>query len=190
MDEEVLDYDDFVEPVTSQKRLVLSREMAGEVQGGRPKAHCQEVGGLPRVTEILWLATGSGCPEDGHTGGVVGSKRLKMLELVQQSIAPSTRRTYFQVWLEFLNSGTVRRVGGIDVISRRQEDAVRFVMQQIEAGLAAVTILGCVGGPDKVCAVWIVGHSFVRWAEKQASSWHFGRQLGILGDNLVLMVQG
>ncbi|KAJ1151870.1 hypothetical protein NDU88_004649 [Pleurodeles waltl] len=44
MDEEVLDYDDeFVEPVTSQKSLVLSREMAGEVQGGRRKARGQEV---------------------------------------------------------------------------------------------------------------------------------------------------
>ncbi|KAJ1209856.1 hypothetical protein NDU88_005228 [Pleurodeles waltl] len=68
-----------------------------------------------------------------------------------------------------LPRGAVRRSGGFDVISRRQDDAVRFVMQQIEAGLAAVTISGYVGGPDKTCAVWIVGHSFVRWAEKQAS---------------------
>ncbi|KAJ1181728.1 hypothetical protein NDU88_006930 [Pleurodeles waltl] len=44
MDEEALDYDDkFVEPVTSQKSLVLSGEVAGEVQGGRPKARGQEV---------------------------------------------------------------------------------------------------------------------------------------------------
>ncbi|KAJ1123400.1 hypothetical protein NDU88_001870 [Pleurodeles waltl] len=39
-----------------------------------------------------------------------------------------------------LPRGTVRRSGGLDVISRRQGDAVRFVMQQIEAGLAAVNI--------------------------------------------------
>ncbi|KAJ1149937.1 hypothetical protein NDU88_002735 [Pleurodeles waltl] len=66
-----------------------------------------------------------------------------------------------------VSAGNLLR-GGFDVISRRQDDAVCFVMQQIEAGLAAVTISGCVGGPDKMCAVWIVGHSFVRWAEKQA----------------------
>ncbi|KAJ1209143.1 hypothetical protein NDU88_004521 [Pleurodeles waltl] len=34
----------------------------------------------------------------------------------------------------------VRRLDGCDVMSRRQDDAVHFVMQQIEAGLAAVTI--------------------------------------------------
>ncbi|KAJ1191184.1 hypothetical protein NDU88_000500 [Pleurodeles waltl] len=34
---------------------------------------------------------------------------------------------------------------------------------------------GCVGGPDGVCTVWIVGHSFIRWAEKQAATRHFGR---------------
>ncbi|KAJ1144943.1 hypothetical protein NDU88_011237 [Pleurodeles waltl] len=38
--------------------------------------------------------------------------------------------------------GAVQPSGGLDVISRRQDDAVRFVMQQIEAGLAAVTISG------------------------------------------------
>ncbi|KAJ1178852.1 hypothetical protein NDU88_004094 [Pleurodeles waltl] len=43
---------------------------------------------------------------------------------------------------------------------------------------------GCVGGPDKVCVVWIVGHSFVRWAEKQAASCHFGRQLGLDGSRI------
>ncbi|KAJ1098920.1 hypothetical protein NDU88_004027 [Pleurodeles waltl] len=46
--------------------------------------------------------------------------------------------------------------------------------------------VGCVGGPDRACAVWIVGHSFVRWAEKQASSRHFGRQLGLDGPRIKL----
>ncbi|KAJ1116218.1 hypothetical protein NDU88_004436 [Pleurodeles waltl] len=41
-------------------------------------------------------------------------------------------------------------------------------------------------GPDRACAVWIVGHSFVRWAEKQASSRHFGRQLGLDGARIKL----
>ncbi|KAJ1148571.1 hypothetical protein NDU88_001399 [Pleurodeles waltl] len=40
---------------------------------------------------------------------------------------------------------------------------------------------GCVGGPDGACTVWIVGHSFIRWAEKQAATRHFGRQLGLDG---------
>ncbi|KAJ1098511.1 hypothetical protein NDU88_003621 [Pleurodeles waltl] len=45
---------------------------------------------------------------------------------------------------------------------------------------------GCVGDPDRACAVWIVGHSFVRWAEKQASSRNFGRQLGLEGARIKL----
>ncbi|KAJ1184922.1 hypothetical protein NDU88_001719 [Pleurodeles waltl] len=143
MEEELLDYDEeFEETVSSRNRVCRSGEVSGEVQGGPSKAHVQDltVGGFPRVAEIPWFGAGSGCPEDGHTGGILGSRRLKMLELVQQSVAPSTRRTYFQAWLEFLNSGAICRLGGCDVISRRQDDAVHFVMQQIEAGLAAVTI--------------------------------------------------
>ncbi|XP_069060289.1 divergent protein kinase domain 2B isoform X2 [Pleurodeles waltl] len=43
---------------------------------------------------------------------------------------------------------------------------------------------GCVRGPDGSCSVWIVGHSFVRWAEKQAASRHFGTQLGLDGARI------
>ncbi|KAJ1145401.1 hypothetical protein NDU88_011688 [Pleurodeles waltl] len=43
---------------------------------------------------------------------------------------------------------------------------------------------GCVGGPDGACAVWIVGHSFVRWAEKMAALRHFGRQLSLDGTRI------
>ncbi|KAJ1155006.1 hypothetical protein NDU88_007743 [Pleurodeles waltl] len=43
---------------------------------------------------------------------------------------------------------------------------------------------GCVSGPDGSCSVWIVGHSFVRWAEKQAASRHFGTQLDLDGARI------
>ncbi|KAJ1208209.1 hypothetical protein NDU88_003595 [Pleurodeles waltl] len=74
--------------------------------------------------------------------GVVGDRRVRMLKLVQQSIAPSTRRSYVQAWLEFLNSGAVKRKGGVEGCGRRREDAVHFIMEQIEMGLSAVTISG------------------------------------------------
>ncbi|KAJ1165866.1 hypothetical protein NDU88_006283 [Pleurodeles waltl] len=80
--------------------------------------------------------------------------------------------------------GAVRREGGVEACEKRREDAVQLVMQQIELGLSAVTISGCVGGPDGCCNVWIVGHSFVRWAEKQATSRHFGKQLGLDGTRI------
>ncbi|KAJ1098445.1 hypothetical protein NDU88_003556 [Pleurodeles waltl] len=69
------------------------------------------------VEEIPWAGTGSGCAEDGSCQGVMGIRRVKMLELIQQSIAPSTRRSYEQAWLEFLQSGAVKRVGGPEVVS-------------------------------------------------------------------------
>ncbi|KAJ1216649.1 hypothetical protein NDU88_004250 [Pleurodeles waltl] len=37
-------------------------------------------------------------------------------------------------------AGAVRRKGGVEVYDRRREDAVQFIMQQIELGLSAVTI--------------------------------------------------
>ncbi|KAJ1189037.1 hypothetical protein NDU88_005789 [Pleurodeles waltl] len=207
MEEEVLDYDDvFVEPVTSRKPLVLSGEMPGEVQGGQPKARYQDVaaGSLPRgevglegsvrVHELstnLGGLSGASVLDFGGGSRVHGSK-------VDASIQVSSAEVNGKLVVSGDNGdGSVEKVescdssmksmgsvAGIDVISRRQDDAVRFVMQQIEAGLAAVTISGCVGGPDKVCAVWIVGHSFVRWAEKQASLRHFGRQLGLDGSRI------
>ncbi|KAJ1190577.1 hypothetical protein NDU88_007315 [Pleurodeles waltl] len=78
MDEEVLDYDDeFVEPVTSRKNLVLSREMAGEVQGGRPKACGQEVGGLPRGEAGLGGSVGFH-ESRTYTGGLGGASFLEV----------------------------------------------------------------------------------------------------------------
>ncbi|KAJ1189860.1 hypothetical protein NDU88_006602 [Pleurodeles waltl] len=43
---------------------------------------------------------------------------------------------------------------------------------------------GCVGGPEGCCIVWIVGHSFVHWAEKQAAARHLGKQLGLDGSRI------
>ncbi|KAJ1123142.1 hypothetical protein NDU88_001615 [Pleurodeles waltl] len=65
-----------------------------------------------------------------------------MLELVQRSIAPSTRKSYGQAWLEFLEAGAVEVVGGDDVVIRRRDMAVRFIMHLIDKGLSAVTIAG------------------------------------------------
>ncbi|KAJ1163583.1 hypothetical protein NDU88_004040 [Pleurodeles waltl] len=67
------------------------------------------------------------------------------------------------------------------VISDEKED-----LQEVARRVVEPVSSGCVGGPDKVCAVWIVGHSFVRWAEKQAASLHFGRQLGLDGARMKL----
>ncbi|KAJ1119884.1 hypothetical protein NDU88_008068 [Pleurodeles waltl] len=184
MEEELLDYDeDFEEPVSSRQRVVLSGDVPGEVQGGPSKALFQDImaGGFPRG-EVGLVGSVRVREFRESVGGFSGASVLGVLG------GSKVRRTKMdaciQAWLEFLNSGAARRSGGSDVISRRQDDAFYFVMQQIEAGLAAVTISGCVGGPDKVCSVWIVGHSFVRWAEKQASSQHFGRQLGLDGARI------
>ncbi|KAJ1199999.1 hypothetical protein NDU88_003829 [Pleurodeles waltl] len=81
-------------------------------------------------------------------------------------------------------SGAVKRMGGLEGLAQRREDAVQFIMQQIELGLSAVTISGFVGGPDGSCSVWIVGHSFVRWTEKQAASRNVGKQLGLDGARI------
>ncbi|KAJ1113005.1 hypothetical protein NDU88_001265 [Pleurodeles waltl] len=75
------------------------------------------------------------------------------------------------------------------VISDDEEDVQvnqKGVGGRVSGGISSTPRrrVGCVGGPDKVCAVWIVGHSFVRWAEKQAASQHFGRQLGLDGTRI------
>ncbi|KAJ1214348.1 hypothetical protein NDU88_001967 [Pleurodeles waltl] len=68
------------------------------------------------VAEIPWAGTGSGCAEDSSSQGVMGIRRVRMLELIQQSIAPSTRKSYEQAWLEFLQSGAVKRVVSGDLM--------------------------------------------------------------------------
>ncbi|KAJ1205599.1 hypothetical protein NDU88_001027 [Pleurodeles waltl] len=141
-------------------------------------------GTAQEVAEIPWACTGSGCTEDGGSQGIMGIRRVRMLQLVQQSVALSTRKSYTQAWLEFLRSGAVKQEGGVEACEKPREEPVQFIMRQIEMGLLAVTISGCVGGPDGGCNVWIVGHSFVRWVEKQAASRHFGKQLGLDGARI------
>ncbi|KAJ1090382.1 hypothetical protein NDU88_003515 [Pleurodeles waltl] len=184
-DEEELDYEDEV-PVLGVRAAAAQKATSSgrAVQGDRLSSRRELAGSLRRVAEIPWAGTGSGCAEDGGSQGVMGIRRVRMLELVQQSIAPSTRRSYEQAWLEFLKSGAVKQEGGVEACEIQREDAIHFIMQQIEFGLSAVTISGCVGGPDGGCSVWIVGHSFVRWAEKQVASRHFGTQLGLDGARI------
>ncbi|KAJ1153174.1 hypothetical protein NDU88_005936 [Pleurodeles waltl] len=119
MEEELLDYDEeFEETVSSRHRVCRSGEVSGEAQGGPSKAHVQDitVGGFPR----------------GELG-LVGSVRAR----------------------EFRKSGGgsggARVFGALDGSKEHrsktdaciQDNAVHFVMQQIEAGLAAVTISAC-----------------------------------------------
>ncbi|KAJ1154919.1 hypothetical protein NDU88_007662 [Pleurodeles waltl] len=53
-----------------------------------------DAGNLPRVAKIPWAGTRSRCTEDSGPWGVVGDRRVRMLELVQKSIAPSPKRSY------------------------------------------------------------------------------------------------
>ncbi|KAJ1205195.1 hypothetical protein NDU88_000630 [Pleurodeles waltl] len=117
------------------------------------------------VAEIPWAGTRSGCAEDGGSQRVMGIRRVRMLELVQQSIAPSTRRSYEQAWLEFLKSGAVKREGGVEACEIRREDAIHFIMQQIELGLSAVTTSG------KLCRG-------TRWRLFRLDSWALFRAVG------------
>ncbi|KAJ1097747.1 hypothetical protein NDU88_002864 [Pleurodeles waltl] len=73
---------------------------------------------------------------------------------------------------------------GKDVCGVAHEQRKSRVEASIQVGLVPDTGAGCVEGPDRACAVWIVGHSFVRWAEKQASSRHFVWQLGLDGARI------
>ncbi|KAJ1106717.1 hypothetical protein NDU88_004117 [Pleurodeles waltl] len=66
------------------------------------------------------------------------------------------------------NLGGLRRTGALNVKGGSREQR----MSKVDASIQVAS------GPDKMCAVWIVGHSFVRWVEKQASLRHFGRQVG------------
>ncbi|KAJ1192099.1 hypothetical protein NDU88_001411 [Pleurodeles waltl] len=70
------------------------------------------------VAEVPWACAGSGCTEDGGSQGVVGVRRVRMLQLVQQSVAPSTRKSYEQAWLEFLRVSELLGVKGRDGILR------------------------------------------------------------------------
>ncbi|KAJ1155207.1 hypothetical protein NDU88_007942 [Pleurodeles waltl] len=175
--EEELDYEEDI-PVSGEQAVAVQQaKMSGrEVQGNRltvvrpiknvdvaiqagdgvkesksesSTGTAQEVA----VAEIPWACTGSGCAEDSGSEGVMGIRRVRMLQLVQQSVAPSTRNRYKQAWLDFLRSGAVKREGGVEACEKQREDAVQFIMQQIEMGLSAVPISGCVGGPDGGCTV-------------------------------------
>ncbi|KAJ1172409.1 hypothetical protein NDU88_004256 [Pleurodeles waltl] len=120
-------------------QVVTGKSVEGQVSTGESVTVGQAGS---KVAEIPWAGTGSRCAEDGGSQGVMRIRRLRMLELVQQSIAPSTRRSYEQAWLEFLQSGAVKRERGFEVCEMRREDAIHFIMQQIELGLAAATISG------------------------------------------------
>ncbi|KAJ1125354.1 hypothetical protein NDU88_003786 [Pleurodeles waltl] len=176
--EELLDYDeDLEEPVVSTKRVMLAEEETGVVQGGHVPVRAS--GNLPRgeesLVEFLRLHRGldkvrmvrgarvvRGRLEGGLSSKVDASIQDGSKLLASQFLAV-LRLAIKRVGLEPSSYGTHSFRIGAATEARRQ---------------------GCVGGPDKVCAVWIVGHTFVRWAEKQAASRHFGRQLGLDGSRI------
>ncbi|KAJ1164087.1 hypothetical protein NDU88_004533 [Pleurodeles waltl] len=80
-----------------------------------------------------------------------------------------------------LGSKVVREVMGGTLRKGVQGGLNEQTLRKVDASIQV-----CFGGPDRACAVWIVGNSFVRWAEKQASSRHFGRQLGLDGARIKL----
>ncbi|KAJ1207383.1 hypothetical protein NDU88_002774 [Pleurodeles waltl] len=63
------------------------------------------------------------------------------------------------------NFGGLRQTRALNVLGGSRELRVGKVDASIQVSLV-MELDGCVRGPDKACAVWIVGHSFVRWAEK------------------------
>ncbi|KAJ1161218.1 hypothetical protein NDU88_001705 [Pleurodeles waltl] len=107
-EEEELDYEDEVLVLGVWAASAQTALSSGqEVQGDRLSSRREFAGSLRRVAEIPWACTRGGCAEDGGSQGGMGIRRVRMLEPVQQSIAPSARRSYEQAWLEFLKSGAV-----------------------------------------------------------------------------------
>ncbi|KAJ1175221.1 hypothetical protein NDU88_000512 [Pleurodeles waltl] len=178
MEEELLDYDEaFEEPVSSRQRVVLTGDVPGEVQDGPSKAHYQDVsaGSFPR----------------GEVG-LVGSVRVREFRESMGGFSGATvlgvmggskeHRTKMDACIQV--SSVTEGNGKLEVSGGNVDGSVKKVESGDGSNKTTGSVAGCVGGPDKVCSVWIVGHSFVRWAEKQASSRHFGRQLGLDGARI------
>ncbi|KAJ1118528.1 hypothetical protein NDU88_006719 [Pleurodeles waltl] len=208
MEEELLDYDDdFEELVTSRQRVVLTGDMPGEVQCGRSKAHYQdlsagslqrdEVGlvGSVRVHELrknLGGLSGASVLEvmggsKEHRSKVDASIQIEAglaMVTISAELPQASRFVFVHEDGSHLSASQFLAVLRMSV-RRLGLDPSSYGTHSFRIGAAKeARRQGCVGGPDKVCAVWIVGHSFVHWAEEQASSRHFGRQLGLDGSRI------
>ncbi|KAJ1083433.1 hypothetical protein NDU88_003592 [Pleurodeles waltl] len=102
--EEELDYEEDI-PGSGEKAVAVHQATASGqvVQGDHLSGRRDVATNLRRVAEIPWAGTRSGCTEDGGSQGIMGIRRVRMLQLVQQSVALSTRKSYTQAWLEFLS---------------------------------------------------------------------------------------
>ncbi|KAJ1179113.1 hypothetical protein NDU88_004349 [Pleurodeles waltl] len=154
MEEELLDYDEeFEETVSSRHRVCRSGEVSGEVQGGLSKAQVQDitVGGFPRVVALsVWgrfLANRNVIfnVDNQTVVHLVNSQRAKDEKArhvpgINNDIADALSRFQWQRFRGLAPGADVQKTAIPGEL--RQDDAVHFVMQQIEAGLAAVTISG------------------------------------------------
>ncbi|KAJ1218980.1 hypothetical protein NDU88_006551 [Pleurodeles waltl] len=179
LEEELLDYDDDPEvPASVIKQAVVTEEMPGVVQGGHVPAHRQEVAGnLPRGEEGMVgpLRLHKGRDSFGDSGRAKVSKATSGARVLGNTVDASIQVSEIT---ELASKSGVSGSTGDGVLEKDESDGGG---KKVDANPG-----GCVGGPDKMCAVWIVGHSFVRWAEKQAASRHFGKQLGLDGARIKL----
>ncbi|KAJ1114722.1 hypothetical protein NDU88_002953 [Pleurodeles waltl] len=54
--------------------------------------------------------------------------------------------------------------------------------QRIKGGVAGLAMA--------FLSIWIVRHSFIKWAEKQAEHWPFGKNLGFPSDDMKIDEMG
>ncbi|KAJ1179062.1 hypothetical protein NDU88_004301 [Pleurodeles waltl] len=132
-DDEELDYEDEIEEQTLPASTALVKEVTPTVsevvRGDRSENRHQELAGnLPRGEDEMGIAMNI----RGASGGLI-SKGGVDVSIQVDSVADS-------------GAGAVKIVGGSDVIGRRRDEAVCFIMHLIEKGLSAVTIAGKLAG--------------------------------------------
>ncbi|KAJ1169599.1 hypothetical protein NDU88_001490 [Pleurodeles waltl] len=168
-DEEWLDYEEDVEEqaipvsyfVVKEATPAVPEMVQGDRSGNR---HKEMAGNLPRGE----VGMGIGMSVGSAIGGLISRKGGVDVSIQVDSVA-GTGAGKSEVAVDMV-------VGGV----RKEE------LQDSVKSNGVVSSGGSVGDPDGVCAVWIVVHSFVRWAEKQATTRHFGRQLGLDGIRIKL----
>ncbi|KAJ1175900.1 hypothetical protein NDU88_001185 [Pleurodeles waltl] len=131
--DDLLDYDEDLDfQVPSKQSEQFQKETPGAVQGGQvpEQSHVLSTSGFPRGEEGLGVF---GVTQGGSFGrGVSGGSRASYLQ-GEKDISHKVDAA--------IQANVVMEVGS-DTLYYRQEDAVNFVMQQIERGLAAVIISG------------------------------------------------
>ncbi|KAJ1170960.1 hypothetical protein NDU88_002831 [Pleurodeles waltl] len=136
--DDLLDYDEDLDVQVPYKQSDrIQRETPGAVRGGQvpERSHVLSTSSFPRGEDGLGVF---GVTQGGSFGrGVSGGSRASCLQGLKDISYKVDAAVQANVVMEV---GAVRRSTGSDNLFYRQEDAVNFVMQQIEKGLAAVTI--------------------------------------------------